>query len=121
MRRLALAILVPSPLLLISLGILNCGTGPVLLQSVEVKPAFMVANGSPVQFTATGKYSNGTTVTPLAALWSIPSPALIDQNGLASCNGALGNMGAAAEAPMDPRKALRDTVGIVGVGTMNCP
>jgi len=82
---------------------------------------YVVANGSPVQFTATGKYSDGTTVTPMAALWSIPSPALIDQNGLASCNGAVGSIAAVAEAPMDPRKALKETVGIAGVGTMNCP
>jgi hypothetical protein len=55
---------------LAALAMAGCGAGNRELQSLSVSPATASANGSPVQFTATGYWSaSPTTVTPMTANW----------------------------------------------------
>jgi len=80
--------------------IANCGTGPVnrQLESLSIDPATASANGSAVQFTATGYWNTEpTTVTPQSATWGActdagaTSDVTVSTTGLAACaSGAKG-------------------------------
>lgn len=79
----------------------GCGSGGRHLQSMTVSPstadAQTFSNGQ-VQFTATGHFNmTPMTVTPMAVTWSVtpmvslpPGKAIINQNGMAQCQGLTG-------------------------------
>ena len=86
---------------------LACGSSPRILESVSISPPSADANGSPVQFTATGNY-NGLPfqVSPLTATWGVcyqgneTSGVSVSKNGLAQCAaGAAGTFAVWASAP----------------------
>lgn len=99
-------------LLSIALALVSCGNSNKL-QSMSLTPATAdakdYANGQ-VQFTATGTYTNGSQVKPLAVLWSPGPPWTIsvwaiqlDSTGVASCGIApAGTYPVWAGAPIDP-------------------
>ena len=86
-------------LLLAAVITLACGSSPHMLQAVTVSPQIADANGSPVQFTATGYYTTPPSpVTPLTATWgacnldgSVTSAVSVGSTGLAQC--AAGSVG----------------------------
>lgn len=93
----------PSVFFLATLAIavtLACGSSPpaYLLQSVSLSPAFMHAQGSPVQFTATGYFNQQPSPAELfSANWGAcyqnqPTTAVtVSSDGLAQCAaGAVG-------------------------------
>jgi hypothetical protein len=77
-----------------------CGSStPRVLESVSLSPLQATADGSPVQFTATGLYNTSpTSVTPFKATWgacavggSLTNEVTVSSSGLASCvSGASG-------------------------------
>lgn len=77
------------------LAIAGCGTGHRELQSLSISPATATANGSLVQFTATGHWSTSPrTETPMPATWgactsgAIAGPTTdvtVSSSGLAGC------------------------------------
>lgn len=72
----------------------GCGYGNRQLQSLSISPATATANGSAVQFTATGYWSQPpTTVTPQTATWGVCTTGEVPTNnvtvssaGLAMCD-----------------------------------
>jgi hypothetical protein len=126
-----------------SLGIAGCGgsmmSGSRQLQSLTVTPASADAQAFPggkVQFTATGTFNMApiTVVSP-PVQWSIGSPfgsppanmpaATVDANGLAQCNGFVGNVILEATAPTEPEIPLLQvtstTVSVSGMAQLICP
>ena len=104
---------------------LSC-TLPARLESIKISPATAAAQNSKqgeVPFVATGTYSDGTVVTPLAVFWGfhapwieIPDPVGISINsssGLAQCGGYKGTEPVVAIAPTDPSVTLN----MMNVGT----
>ncbi|MGB0066077.1 MAG: hypothetical protein WBP85_16665 [Terracidiphilus sp.] len=87
----------------------GCANGDRQLQSLSISPATATANGSPVQFTATGHWSESpTTVTPQAATWvactatdAPTTDATISSAGMATC--ASGAKGTYEVYAWDPR------------------
>lgn len=83
------------------LMITGCAEGNRQLQSLTVSPASATANGSAVQFTATGHWSQApVTETPMPANWGAcvadgsgtTTDVTVSQTGLATCSsGAKGN------------------------------
>jgi hypothetical protein len=82
----------PAVLFCVALTAAACGNSN--LESISVSPAQVTASSA--QFTATGHYSNGSTVTPLSVTWTVwnpsesppPLPAdwpAISSTGLAQC------------------------------------
>ncbi len=77
---------------------LACGSSPRILQSVSLSPATADAQGSPVQFTATGYFNEQpSTVNQLTASWGAcfqnqPTTVVsVSTDGLAQCAaGAVG-------------------------------
>jgi hypothetical protein len=77
---------------------LACVAPQRMLESVSLSPSTAEANGSPVQFTATGYYTTQpATVEPLAANWGAcyqdqsTTAVTVSDNGLAQCaSGAVG-------------------------------
>jgi hypothetical protein len=71
----------------------GCAEGNRELQSLSVSPATATANGSPVQFRATGHWSQSpTTVTPMPATWGAcvngdtpTTEVTVSSTGLATC------------------------------------
>ncbi len=121
-------------LVLIAISLLACGTSRPLLQSISVTPA--TANGH-VQFAATGTYTNGHTVSPLTALWTIynpwssspsqpiPNGVTVDSTGLGQCTTYAGTVEIFATAPADPRLPLAQmtmmTPQASGSAQLTCP
>jgi hypothetical protein len=92
-------LLILACVLLVVIGIAGCVAGNRQLESLSVSPASSSANGSAVQFTATGHWSlTPTTVMPQAATWGactddgVPtSNVTVSTTGLATCaSGATG-------------------------------
>jgi hypothetical protein len=95
-----------SPLIFVSalaaaaMFIAGCVAGNRQLESLDISPASSSANGSAVQFTATGHWSTSpATITPQAATWGACTEAdstptndvTVDTTGLATCaSGAKG-------------------------------
>ena len=115
--------------------LLSCGNSSDKLQSISVTPATAdakdYANGQ-VQFAASGMYSNGREVKPLAVLWTGGSPWVmqpwaiqIDGNGLASCVSAVGTFEVWAVAPINaniPLSAMnQSTPQVSGTAQLTCP
>jgi hypothetical protein len=86
-------------LLALAVVLLACGSSHRLLQSVSISPLMADANGSAVQFTASGFYSTPPSpITPLAANWgacdlngSVTNAVWLSTTGLAHC--AAGSVG----------------------------
>lgn len=130
-------------LILFGLGIAGCGgsmmSGSRQMQSVTVTPASADAQAFPggkVQFTAKGTFNMAPiTVMSPPVLWSIGSPfgpppvnmpaASVDANGLAQCNGFVGNVIVEATAPSEPEIPLLQmtstTMTVSGTAQMTCP
>lgn len=126
-------------LVLVAISMLACGINS-RLQSITVSPATAdakdYANGQ-VPYTATGTYTNGNQVKPLAALWTpappwsltpqMPWPPItLDSTGLASCGTANpGTYMIVATAPVDPHFPLSQmtmtTPQTSGMATLTCP
>jgi len=76
-----------------ALLVAGCGTGNRELQSLSIAPATATANGSAVQFTATGHWSQSPmTETPMPANWGAcingntpTTDVMISATGLATC------------------------------------
>jgi hypothetical protein len=129
-------------LIFIGLGIAGCGgsmmTGSRQMQSLTVTPASADAQAFPggkVQFTAMGTFNMApVTVMSPPVLWSIGNPfgpppnmpaASVDANGLAQCNGFVGNVIVEATAPAEPLIPLLQmtstTITVSGTAQMTCP
>jgi hypothetical protein len=128
-------------LIFFGLGIAGCGgsmmSGSRQMQSLTVTPASADAQAFPggkVQFTAMGTFNMAPiTVTSPPVLWSIGSPfgpppvntASVDANGLAQCNGFVGNVIVEATAPTEPEIPLLQmtstTITVSGTAQMTCP
>ena len=125
---------------LIAITMLACGTNNRhgLLQSMTISPATADAQNVPngqVQFTATGTYTDGTKVSPLAVLWwpnqpwtlvpQTPIVISLDSKGVASCRQASGTFGIWATAPVDPHIPLPQmtmrTPQVVATAQLTCP
>jgi len=124
-----------SLLLLIAISIVACGNGNGnrQLQSITVSPA---SARSQAQFTATGKYTDGSTVSPLTALWSqdnpwikaqiVPVEIVVDSTtGMASCGSIAGTFTVDATAPVDPHFPVSQmqptTPQVSGTAQLTCP
>ena len=119
-----------SVLLLIAVSMLGCGASGNRLQSISINPA---TASSQAQFIATGMYTDGNKVTPLAALWSPGNPwALaptepirLDSTGKASCLTVPGTFAVWATAPIDPNVPLSQvtagTPQVHGTAQLSCP
>jgi hypothetical protein len=122
-----------SVFLLIAFFVLACGSSNVFnstLKSITVTPA---TAGEQAQFTATGTYANGRTVSPLSALWTegnpwvssliFPPGITVDATGFASCNRA-GTYTVEATAPADPHVPLSQlgptTPQVSGMAQLSC-
>jgi hypothetical protein len=101
------------------MGLCVSCTLPGHLVSISISPATASAQTSKdgeVQFVATGTYSDGRVVTPLAVIWGfhapwveIPDPVGISidlKSGLAQCSGYTGTKDILAIAPIDPSVPL---------------
>jgi hypothetical protein len=116
----------------------SCGGGltdpPRQLVSITVTPttadAQDFANGQ-VQFSATGKFSDGTTA-PISVMWSANPPFtlvanfyLLNGSGLGQCSGNAGNMIVYATAPSNPSIPLSkmsvQTKNVTGMAQLTCP
>jgi|SRR6185312_91773 hypothetical protein len=107
-----------------------------VLVSISVAPATADANNFPngeVQFTATGKFSDGTTA-PIAVMWSAQPPFttvadffLLNSSGVGQCiaGGTEGKMTVFATAPADPSLPLSQmtvrTTNVTGTAQLTCP
>lgn len=111
---------------LATFALAGCGSVRVLT-SLTVSPvsATAPAPGTPVQFTATGIFSQAPTpVTPFTVGWTshvpftaTPNTAVtIDSTGLAHCNGFVGTSAIGAFHPVDLQSPLPATDPI-GLGT----
>lgn len=130
-------------LMFVGLGIAGCGGSMMSssrqMQSLTVTPASADAQAFPggkVQFTATGTF-NMAPITMMSppVLWSVGSPfvpppvnmpaASVDVNGLAQCNGFVGNVIVEATAPAEPEIPLLQmtstTMTVSGMAQMTCP
>jgi hypothetical protein len=96
MRNSSLAFLILTILAAVTMA---CGSSPQrTLESVNLSPQEAVANGSPVQFTATASYNTSPmSVTPFAATWGAcqgtgaTTEVTVSASGLAACtSGASG-------------------------------
>ncbi|HEY6272816.1 MAG TPA: hypothetical protein VIX19_12610 [Terriglobales bacterium] len=124
------------------LGIAGCGSmmsGSRQMQSLTVTPASADAQSFPggkVQFTAMGTFNMAPiSVMSPPVLWTIGSPfgsppvnmpaASVDANGLAQCNGFVGNVIVEATAPTEPEIPLLQmtsmTITVSGMAQMICP
>lgn len=85
----------PAVLFCVALTAAACGNSN--LESISVSPAQVTASSA--QFTATGEYSNGSTVTPLSVTWTTWNPSRtpppvgagwpgISSTGFAQCGSA---------------------------------
>lgn len=107
-----------APLLLLGLSVLACGCGVSQLESISISPDTATAQDSAsgkVQFTATGTYTDGRTVSPLTAFWGFHAPWIeipdpggvsVDSNGLAQCTTFKGTIPIVAIAPKNPGTPL---------------
>ena len=105
-------------LLLLCLSLLACGSGVSQLESISINPATATAQDSTsgtVQFTATGTYADGRTVSPLPVFWGfqppwqetpVPGGVNINSNGLAQCTTFKGTIPIVALAPKNPDMPL---------------
>jgi hypothetical protein len=132
MRQLWLCIV----LTVLATALISCGNSSNKLESISISPATAAAknyaNGE-VQFTASGMYSNGQEVKPLAVLWSNGPPWLmqpwaiqIDRNGVASCVSApAGTYEVWAGAPINPDIPLsgmnQSTPQVNSTAALTCP
>lgn len=124
---------------LIAFSMLACSSGNQpqslphsILQSISIDPT--TASGQ-AQFTATGKYADGSKVTPLTALWSDNNPWVqneivpkiaLDANGGVSCNSApAGTYAVWATAPIDSSVPISQleptTLQVHGTAQLTCP
>jgi len=117
---------------LVAAALLACGSSRRQLQSITLNPA--TAHGQ-AQFTATGFYSDGSTVTPLPAKWFTIMPWYkelnfvqffdLDDTGKASCNGNAGTFDVVASAPVDPHVPLSQmtptSAQVSGRAHLTCP
>ena len=127
-------------LIFFGLGIAGCGgSSSRQLQSLTITPASADAQAFPggkVQFTAAGTFNMApTTVMSPSVMWSIGTPfspppvnmpaASVDANGLAQCNGFVGNVIVEATAPTEPEIPLAQmtsmTTTVSGTAQMTCP
>lgn len=129
-------------LFLFGLAISGCGgsmnMGARQMQTLTITPASadaMSFPGGKVQFTATATFNMAPmTVMSPAVLWSIGNPfsapmsspaASIDVNGVAVCNGFVGNAIIEATAPAEPEIPLGgmtpSTPVVTSTATMICP
>jgi hypothetical protein len=136
------ALVVPAAVVLLGLGALGCGgsmNSARQMQSLTVTPASADAQAFPggkVQFTATATFNMApTTVMSSPVLWSIGSPfapppmnspaASVDVNGVAQCNGFVGNAIVEATAPTEPEIPLLQmsstTPMVSGTAQLICP
>lgn len=118
-----------APLFLLGLSLLACGSGTPQLESISISPATATAQGptsGTVQFTATGTYTDGRTVSPLQVYWGfhapwikIPDPGgvTVNSNGLAQCTTFKGTTGIVAMAPMNPKTTLTEMTMTTSVAT----
>lgn len=125
-------VLLCSILLLTAVLMLACGTSNRQLQSIIVSP---VAATSQAQFTATGIYTDGSKVTPLAVMWFpgpnpwsmgvAAEPITLDAQGMASCLTFTGTYSVDAFAPVDPSvpiSKIGPTIPLVrGEAQLTCP
>lgn len=130
MRKLRFVIALAILLLLAS--VLSCGSYHGQLKSITIAPA--IAAGQ-AQFTATGTYSDGRKVHPLAVLWSegnpwvksdmLPEGIIVNENGMASCNPVVGTFTVEATAPIDSRVPVSQleviTPQVRGTAQLTCP
>jgi hypothetical protein len=127
--------------LLVSIAALGlaCGSSqPRTLQSVSLSPATADANGSPVQFTATGFYNTSPSqVTPFTATWGVctvdsaaTTEITVSSTGLARCaTGASGTFavwGYGSNLPMGVNCSIVTACGggcgsIGGMAKITCP
>ena len=131
------------PLLILSGAALSCG-GSRQLQSVTVQPSQATANGSPVQFSASGIFSSSNKPVPLtskdvtwcyggAASSATPTAGIcagnvaqlvtVDSSGLAHCNAGFQGVGLVlagvpAKSPMPDAGA---PLKVYGSATLTCP
>ena len=124
-------------LLLLALAALSCGSSRQL-QSVNIQPAQVTANGSSVQFSATGTFSkppSPQTLTAKDVTWcaslvkggcpgNVNPGAIMDQNGMARCvQGFTGTTyimaGTVGSASMIPDGGAPFKV--YGSATLTCP
>jgi hypothetical protein len=110
---------------------LACGQGGPRLVSVTVTPANASAQTSSrgaVQFVASGKYSDGSVITPLPVLWSVNYPWLLlpipggvslSTSGIAQCVSYIGSIPVVAVAPEDPNVPLSGMNLSTGMGTIS--
>ncbi|MHB1699564.1 MAG: hypothetical protein ACYCSN_05410 [Acidobacteriaceae bacterium] len=106
-----------APLLLLGFSLLACGSVSQL-ESISINPVAATAQDSAsgtVQFTATGTYTDGHTVSPLSVFWGehapwieIPDPGgvTVNSNGLAQCTTFKGTVPIVAIAPKNPDMPL---------------
>ncbi len=106
-----------APLLLLGFSLLACGSASQL-ESISINPVAAAAQDSAsgtVQFTATGTYADGRTVSPLSVFWGehaswieIPDPGgvAVNRNGLAQCTTFKGTIPIVAIAPKNPDMPL---------------
>lgn len=74
------------------------GVGPRQLQSLSISPATASANGTPVQFTATGHWSESPiAVTPQPATWGACTTAGVPTTDVAVSSGGLATCGSTAK------------------------
>ena len=125
---------------LVSIIMLACGSSSQhgQLQSITISPATADAQNFPngqVQFEATGTYTDGTKVSPLAVLWwpnqpwtlALQTPVVIslDSKGVAACRLNSGTFGIWATAPVDPHIPLSQvtmrTPQVVATAQLTCP
>lgn len=117
----------------------GCGTGNRELESLSVSPSTATAKGVPVQFTATGYWSEAPTVeTPMAATWgacttdgALTTDVTVTSAGLATCaSGAKGTFSVWAQDPQYGSKgptcnvisACNGGCGLVWAGAqLTCP
>ncbi len=78
------------------------GSGNRELQSLSVSPATASANGTPVQFTATGHWSQSPmAVTPQPATWGACTTAGVPSSDVAVSSAGLATCGSTAKGTYD--------------------
>lgn len=116
----------------LALACVSCGSSSQL-QSINITPAQTVGPAS-VQLVATGIYSDGRTVSPLAVTWTNYNPAqgpppslpagwpTISSNGLAQCGmiPAMATFWGSVLVNPSPGEGVHSTL-ISGTAQLNCP
>jgi len=122
-------------LILAAVAMVACGTSSTtqnrMLQSITVTPPTADANGSPVQFTATGNYTAPPVhVTPQPSLWAAcyqnapTSEVSVSQSGVAQCaGGAVGTYTvlASVQTQCNVVTACGGGCQITGTAQLTCP